>query len=67
MKNEQKQRLQRKASTAMEGKNIAELTQGYLRYEALRKLNPMQFAELYKRNLDGEFFDDMIDELAVQP
>ena len=62
----QKQTLQRKASTAMESKNIAELTQGYLRYEAIRILNARQFAELCARNANGENFDGMIDELIMQ-
>ena len=65
MTNEQKQRLQQKASSAMESKNIAELTQGYLRYEALRKLNLRQLRELHSRNFLGENFDGMADELVV--
>ena len=65
MTNEQKQRLQRKASAAMESKNIAELTQGYLRYEAIRKLNLRQLQELNRRNLLGDNYDGMIDELIV--
>ena len=36
---------------------------GFERYEKARKLNPAQWAALHKRNLDGEFFDDMIDAL----
>lgn len=36
---------------------------GFARYEKARKLNPMQWSSLNKRNLDGEFFDDMIDAL----
>ena len=36
---------------------------GYLRYEAIRKLNPRQFQELCQRNLEGEFFDDLVDKL----
>lgn len=43
-----------------------ELRQGFLRYEALRKLTPRQFADLHKRNMAGERFDDMVDEL-IQP
>lgn len=42
----------------------AELAIGWLRYEALRKLNAHQFAELCKRNLKGERFDDMVDQLV---
>lgn len=34
------------------------------RYEALRKLHPQQFTELYTRNIrNNEKFDDMIDKL----
>ena len=36
---------------------------GFLRYEALRKLNIVEFAALYTRNLAGENFDSMVDEL----
>lgn len=43
------------------------LALGFLRYEALRKLNPRQFAEIHKRNLNGERFDDMIDQLITKP
>lgn len=37
----------------------------HTRYETLRKLNPMQFAELHRRNLAGENFDSMVDQIAV--
>lgn len=43
------------------------LALGFLRYEALRKLNPRQFAEIHKRNLNGERFDDIIDQLITKP
>jgi hypothetical protein len=42
------------------------LAVGYLRYEALRQLNPTQFAELYSRYLAGAQFDNMVDELVVK-
>jgi cobalamin biosynthesis protein CobT len=64
---EQKQTLQRKASSAMESKNIAELTQGYLRCEALRRLTITQFENLCIRNVNGENFDDMVDQLVIAP
>ncbi len=44
----------------------SELVLGYLRYEALKKLNPRQYEELNKRNLNGENFDEMVDELIVK-
>ena len=36
---------------------------GYLRYEAVRKLNAADFAQIHMRNISGENFDTMIDEL----
>ncbi len=42
-----------------------ELAIGRARFEALRRLNPSQFADLHKRNLQGENFDKMIDDLIV--
>jgi len=43
-------------------RDVKELALGFLRYEALRRLNPRQFAELHARNLKGEMFDDMVTE-----
>lgn len=42
-------------------KNVLAL--GYLRYEVLRKLSPRDFTVLFDRNLSGENFDSMIDEM----
>jgi hypothetical protein len=36
---------------------------GWLRYEKLRRLSPQQYAELHKRNLQGESFDSLVDAL----
>lgn len=47
----------------IQGRALSDLAVGFLRYEALRKLKPYQFEALHKRNLAGEFFDDMVDEL----
>lgn len=47
-------------------RDASELARGYVRYEALRKLNPREFAELNRRNLAGERFDDLVDELVVK-
>ena len=44
-------------------RNPTELAMGWLRYEAIRKLNPRQFDELYRRNIAGENFDTMVDQL----
>jgi len=43
------------------------LALGFLRYEAIRKLSPRQFAELHARNLKGVHFDSLIDELVTTP
>ena len=42
------------------------MARGYLRYEALRKLNATQFGSLVSRNLAGENFDGMVDELILK-
>ncbi|MDO8610708.1 MAG: hypothetical protein Q7R95_09250 [bacterium] len=44
----------------------SELALGFLRYETLRKLNPRQFSKLNKRNLAGENFDQMVDDLIIE-
>jgi len=36
-----------------------------VRYDALRGLTPNQFKELCIRNLNGENFDGMVEQLAV--
>lgn len=52
--------------TEEEADHVFKLSLGYLRYEALRKIGPSRFAELHVRNLKGERFDDMVDELVVK-
>jgi len=42
--------------------DVKELALGFLRYEALRIMNPRQFAEFHARNLKGERFDDIVTE-----
>jgi hypothetical protein len=39
-----------------------ELALGYLRYEAIRRMSPRTFGEIYKLNLSGRIFDDLVDE-----
>ena len=39
-----------------------ELALGWLRYEALRRVDPRTFAEIHRRNLDGDSFDDIVTE-----
>lgn len=43
---------------------MREAAQGHARYEALRLRNPHTYAELIERNIAGEAFDDMVDELV---
>lgn len=43
-----------------------DLALGYLRYEALRVVNAREWSLLRERNMAGERFDDMIDELVKQ-
>ena len=43
---------------------MREAAQGHARYEALRLRNPHTYAELIERNIAGEAFDDMLDELV---
>ena len=42
-----------------------ELALGWLRYEALRRVNPRIFEEMNRRNLAGEFFDDIVTEALL--
>ena len=39
---------------------------GNSRYEVLRRLSPREFADLFARNLVGENFDAMVDQLRKQ-
>ena len=46
--------------------DIDTMARGYLRYEALRKLNGLEYAQLVRRNLNGENFDGIVDELILK-
>ncbi len=48
---------------ALATRQPAELALGWLRYEALRKLTPRQFGDLYRLNLRGRAFDELVDDL----
>jgi hypothetical protein len=39
-----------------------ELALGYLRYEAIRRMSPRTFREVWELNFSGRFFDDLVDE-----
>ena len=43
-----------------------EIILGYLRYESLRKLSPMEYTALYQRNLHGENFDEMVTKIVIE-
>ena len=43
--------------------HVDALALGFLRYEALRKLQPRELLRLWQRNMKGENFDQMIDDL----
>lgn len=42
-----------------------ELALGWLRYEALRRVNPRIFSEIYRRNMSGEHFDNIVTEALL--
>ena len=42
-----------------------ELAIGFMHYQRLRAFSPGMFAELSKRNLTGENFDDMVTEVFL--
>lgn len=57
-------RIEAAVVTIMRKHTTKELAVMALRYEALRKLDSRQYAALCKRNLNGERFDDMVDDLV---
>jgi hypothetical protein len=58
--------VSRIASMAEEN-HIARMTEGAVRYEAIRKLNPRQFTKLWEKALKGpKSFDQLVDELTVK-
>lgn len=48
----------------MYARGVREAAQGHARYEALRVLNPKDFAELWSHALLGRNFDELVDELV---
>jgi hypothetical protein len=45
-------------------RSLDDLVIGYMRYEVVRCMSPMQFSQIRQRNFEGERFDDLIDALA---
>ena len=61
------QNIETLVAEAMTRHDPKELTLGYLRYEALRKLGPVRYAELCRKNIhEGHRFDDLVDELIAK-
>lgn len=59
--------LDDKIDRALFEKDDLELALGYLRFEALRKLNPGQFARLYDSALRRDIpFDTLVDDLITK-
>lgn len=58
--------LEKLSSETMAFHPTGDLSLGFMRYEALRKLNSHQFAELHSKNLKGKNFDDIVDEMIVE-
>lgn len=54
-----------KHEMALASHNANELALGFIRYEALRRLNPRQYAELERLNRTGNNFDGMVDRLIA--
>ena len=46
--------------------SLFDIIKGYLLYETLRRVNPIQFVEICQRNLAGEQFDDIITEKLLE-
>ena len=66
LSNEQRGNLLLLAHDVHHNRPWDELALGYLRYEALRKLNCHEVEDLHKRNMYGDNFDDMVDELVLR-
>ena len=61
------QNIETLVAEAMTRHDPKELTLGYLRYEALRKLGPARYSELCRKNIhEGRRFDDLVDELLTK-
>ena len=66
MDKDKKEQIRKYIVGVLERVGGLECARGYLRYEEIRKLSPLKISELHMRNLNGERWDDMIDELIAQ-
>jgi len=54
-------------SPAKIGEAIEMVIESTVRYEAVRRLNPRQFSELYSKNIaEGIPFDDLVDDIVKE-
>lgn len=53
-------------STTIANHTPEELALGYIRYEVVRRLTPQAFGDIYRGNLAGARFDDLIDGTMTQ-
>ncbi len=63
--NRLQQAIRDRVLEVMNTESAFECAKGFLRYETLRKLNIPELTDLHRRNLHGERFDDMVDELIT--
>lgn len=67
LNNEQRGNLLLLAHNVHHNRPWEDVAAGYLRYEALRKLNVPAFRELFCQHLvSGRPFDEMVDELVLK-
>ena len=53
--------LNNKIKLAISNHTPEDLAIGYLRYEAVRRMNPRTFSEIWRQSLRGISFDDIVD------
>lgn len=47
-------------------RTVPHLTLGFMRYEALRRVGPLHYKLLHEKNLAGQRFDDLVDDLVIE-
>lgn len=67
MTDDDKDKLWEAIDKAASKQAYAELSLGWMRYEAVRKLSAREFADIFQRVVrEGTFFDDIIDALILE-
>jgi len=64
--NKTQQQLRPLILAAMERVGGYECARGWLRYEAIKRLQSYEFDQILAREQEGERFDDMIDQLLTE-